>query len=102
MIYGGPFGVMPHIPSRLPPIFLAWAQDDAVALAPIVRFHDALMAAGQKPETHVFAAGGHGFGMRKHGTSSDFWIEIFHHWLGAQGFTRPDRRDDREPSRVRP
>src|SRR5205823_1373714 len=28
-IYGAPFGAMPSIPSVLPPIFLAWAQDDA-------------------------------------------------------------------------
>src|SRR5712664_4853832 len=31
-IYGGPFGVMPAIPAKLPPIFLAWAQDDALAI----------------------------------------------------------------------
>ena len=28
------------------------------------KFHDALVAAGQKPEAHVFSAGGHGFGMK--------------------------------------
>jgi acetyl esterase/lipase len=26
MIYGGPFGVIPAIPAKLPPMFLAWAQ----------------------------------------------------------------------------
>lgn len=88
MIYGGPFGVMPAIPAKLPPMFMAWAQDDAVALAPIVKFHDALKAAGQRPEIHIFSAGGHGFGMRKQGTSSDHWIDTFYFWLEAQGFTR--------------
>ena len=34
MIYGGPFGVMPAIPAKLPPMFLAWAQDDTLALEP--------------------------------------------------------------------
>src|SRR4029078_4556375 len=28
MIYGGPFGVMPDIPAKLPPMFISWAQDD--------------------------------------------------------------------------
>ena len=28
LIYGAPFGVMPKIPAKLPPIFMAWAQDD--------------------------------------------------------------------------
>ncbi|HET7101229.1 MAG TPA: alpha/beta hydrolase [Terriglobia bacterium] len=88
MIYGGPFGVMPAIPARLPPMFMAWAQDDAVALGPIVKFYDALKAAGQKPEVHIFSAGGHGFGMRRQGTSSDHWIDTFYFWLEAQGFTR--------------
>jgi acetyl esterase/lipase len=86
-IYGGPFGVMPAIPTRLPPLFLAWAQDDGVALNPIVRFHDALKSAGHKPEVHIFGAGGHGFGMQQQGTSSDHWIEAFYNWLHAQKIT---------------
>jgi acetyl esterase/lipase len=88
MIYGAPFGKMPDIPAKLPPMFLAWAQDDAVALEPIVKFYDTLTAAGHKPETHIFSAGGHGFGMKKQGTSSDHWIDAFYYWLEAQGFTR--------------
>jgi acetyl esterase/lipase len=89
MIYGGPFGVMPHIPATLPPMFLAWARDDAVALGPIVKWNEALKAAGHKPEVHVYSAGGHGFGMRRQGTSSDHWIEAFYYWLEAQGLTKP-------------
>ncbi|HJZ81578.1 MAG TPA: alpha/beta hydrolase [Pyrinomonadaceae bacterium] len=88
MIYGGPFGVMPAIPAKLPPMFLAWAQDDNLALAPILKFHDALKAAGHKPEVHIFSAGGHGFGMKKQGTSSDHWIDEFYFWLQAQGFIK--------------
>lgn len=87
LIYGAPFGVMPTIPAKLPPIFMAWAQDDPVALNPIVKFHDALISAGHRPEVHVFSAGGHGFGMRKQGTSSDHWIDELYYWLEAQGFT---------------
>jgi acetyl esterase/lipase len=89
MIYGGPFGVMPAIPAKLPPMFLAWAQDDTQAREPIVKFYDALAAAGHKPEVHIFSAGGHGFGLRKHGTTSDHWIDDLYFWLEAQGLTRP-------------
>ncbi|MEO8071634.1 MAG: alpha/beta hydrolase [Acidobacteriota bacterium] len=88
MIYGGPFGKMPDIPAKLPPMFLAWAQDDAVALAPIVKFYDALKSAGHKPEVHIFSAGGHGFGIKKQNTGSDHWIDEFYYWLEAQGFTK--------------
>lgn len=95
LIYGGPFGVMPAIPAKLPPVFLAWAQDDAVALGPVVKFYDALKSAGHKPEVHIFSAGGHGFGMRRQGTSSDHWIDSFYYWLEAQGFTKPARSSGR-------
>jgi acetyl esterase/lipase len=88
VIYGGPFGVMPAIPARLPPTFLAWAQDDAMALGAARRFRDALLAAGNKPEVHVYSAGGHGFGMKKQGTSSDHWIDELYYWLEAQGLTK--------------
>ena len=73
-------------------MFLAWAQDDDVALGPVVKFYDALRSAGHKPETHIFSSGGHGFGMKKQGTSSDHWIDVFYYWLEAQGFTRPAKK----------
>jgi len=95
MIYGGPFGVMQAIPAKLPPMFLAWAQDDALALGPVVKFYDALTSAGHKAEVHIFSAGGHGFGMRKQGASSDHWIDAFYYWLEAHGFTRRAGRSDR-------
>jgi acetyl esterase/lipase len=89
MIYGGPFGVMPAIPAKLPPMFLAWAQDDPQAGQPVARFYGALTAAGHKPEAHIFSAGGHGFGLKKQGTTSDHWIDEFYDWLAAQGLTQP-------------
>jgi acetyl esterase/lipase len=88
LIYGGPFGVMPAIPTKLPPIFMAWAQDDETALEPVNKFYEALKAAGIKPEVHIYSAGHHGFGMKQQGTTSDHWIEEFYYWLEAQGLTR--------------
>jgi len=88
IIYGAPFGAMPAIPKELPPIFLAWAQDDNLVLGPVVKFHDALLAAGHKPEVHVYSAGGHGFGLKRQGTTSDHWIDAFYYWLEAQGLTK--------------
>lgn len=91
MIYGGPFGVMPAIPAKLPPMFLAWAQDDTQAREPVVRFYEALAAAGHKPEVHMYSAGGHGFGLKKQGTTSDHWIDEFYDWLAAQGLTKASK-----------
>jgi acetyl esterase/lipase len=86
-MYGGPFGVMPTIPAGLPPIFMAWAQDDELVLEPVVKFYEALKASGNKPEVHIYSAGKHGFGMKKQGTTSDHWIEEFYFWLQCQGLT---------------
>ena len=87
-IYGCPFGMMPKIPSRLPPIFMAWAQNDQFGEL-IVRFYDALIKAGIKPEAHIYSAGGHGFGMKKQGTPSDHWVDEFYWWMESQGLTKP-------------
>jgi len=90
MIYGGPFGVMPTIPSKLPPTFLAWAQDDNVALGSIVKFYDALKAAGHKPEVHIFASGGHGFGLKNKAPAATVGSIIF-----TSGWKRKDSRSER-------
>jgi acetyl esterase/lipase len=87
-IYGGPFGMMPATQSNLPPIFMAWAQDDETAQGAVVKFYEALKAAGNKPEAHIYTAGGHGFGMNSQGTTSDHWIDEFYWWLEAKGFTK--------------
>jgi acetyl esterase/lipase len=88
-IYGAPMAAMPPIPQGLPPFFLAVAQDDAGAGPAVARFYEALKAAGYRPELHVFSSGGHGFGMRKQGRTSDHWIDEFFYWMEAQGLTRP-------------
>jgi acetyl esterase/lipase len=87
-IYGGPFGVMPAIPANLPPIFMAWAQDDDLAQGAVVKFYENLKATGNRPEAHIYNAGGHGFGMKPQGTTSDHWIDEFYWWLEAKGFTK--------------
>lgn len=91
-IYGGPFGAVPTIPQNLPPLFLAWAQDDTTAGVACARFYAALTAAGANPEVHIYRAGGHGFGMAKQGTTSDHWIDEFYYWLEVQGLTKPAAR----------
>ena len=52
-------------------------------------FYDALKAAGYKPEFHIYEHGGHGWSMRKQGTTSDHWIDEFYWWLEAHGLTKP-------------
>ncbi|MCC7461023.1 MAG: alpha/beta hydrolase [Gammaproteobacteria bacterium] len=87
-LYGGPFGGPATVPRQLPPVFLAWAQDDPIGEMTTAKLYTALKAAGHRPETHAFTAGGHGFGMKQQGLTSDHWIEEFYDWLASQGYTR--------------
>lgn len=85
-VYGGPLVSTPPIPQNLPPIFMAWAQDDPQVLDRVNAFYAALRASGAKPEAHIYSAGGHGFGMKHLGTTSDRWIDDFYAWMQAEGF----------------
>lgn len=54
-----------NVDAQTPPVFLTQAEDDTtVPVANSVVLRDALKAKGIVVETHLFASGGHGFGMR--------------------------------------
>lgn len=73
------------VPEDAPPLFTALASNDPIAVKPCVALYTAWHAAGRSAEIHVYAQGGHGFGMVKQGLPSDGWIESFGTWLQAQG-----------------
>ena len=75
-------------PGALPPMFLAEAQDDGLVGPELGGFYGALVAAGYKPELHLYAWGSHGFGARAQGSTSDRWLEQFRAWIAAQGFDK--------------
>ena len=74
------------IPADAPPLFIALASDDDMAFKGNLPLCSAWREAGHSVEMHVFARGGHGFGMRRKGLPSDRWIELFGTWLAAEGF----------------
>ncbi|MGR4866962.1 alpha/beta hydrolase [Caulobacter sp. LARHSG274] len=61
------------------PTFLVHAEDDGtVPVANTVRLRDAMVAAKITVETHLFAHGGHGFGVRSQPGSPDgLWLPLF-------------------------
>ncbi|MEZ4658438.1 MAG: alpha/beta hydrolase [Caldilineaceae bacterium] len=73
------------VPADAPPIFVLAASDDQLGLAPhSVALYNDWIAAGKAAELHLYAQGGHGFGMRTQNLPSDSWIELFIDWLGCQ------------------
>jgi acetyl esterase/lipase len=80
------------VPADAPPLFAAMAADDGLfageATSPYAAWHEA-----KRPvELHVYATGGHGFGMRVQHLPSDGWIEAFRAWLEAQGMAKSAHR----------
>lgn len=75
-------------PAGSGPMFLAAASDDPLGLADdSVRIYETWRRAGIPTELHLYATGGHGFGMQRQGLPSDAWIDRFGDWLAASGLS---------------
>jgi acetyl esterase/lipase len=75
------------VPADAPPIFLAAATDDNLGLAPeSIGLYRLWASAHKSAELHMYAKGGHGFGMRKQNIPTDNWPDQFAGWLQLQGF----------------
>jgi len=77
------------VPSDAPPIFIVAATDDSFGLAPhSVELYSQWIGAKHDAELHMYARGGHGFGMNNQHLPTDTWIERFAEWLDVQGFLK--------------
>lgn len=76
-----------HVSATTPPFFMAHAEDDNVVSADnTIEMRNALKVAGVKVETHLFTAGGHGFGLPgSAGEPARQWPDLFALWAKAQG-----------------
>ncbi|MCW3100935.1 MAG: alpha/beta hydrolase [Chthonomonadaceae bacterium] len=79
-----------RIPENTPPIFLAHSNDDTTARAKhSVLMYLALYKAHVPTELHVFAAGEHGFGVRKTTRPGATWPNLCISWLRERGVLKP-------------
>ena len=77
------------VPADAPPMFIAAATDDNLGLAPdSVALFEKWTAANKSVELHMYAKGGHGFGMHKNNIPTDHWIDRFADWLELQGWLK--------------
>jgi acetyl esterase/lipase len=78
-----------HTPKDTPPLFFVHASDDAVsAVEHSVTFYLALKRAGIDAELHVYASGGHGFGVRPNSGPCAGWTRVCADWMGNRGFLK--------------
>lgn len=76
-----------NVPADAPPHFLLHAEDDdVVPVENTLRLHAALRARRIAVEMHLFANGGHGFGLRKAvGKPVEVWPDLWRAWSRTVG-----------------
>ena len=87
---GGPLELNPNVPvtSNTPPTFLVQAQDDPVnPVFESLVYYIALKKAGVPVEMHLYAQGGHAFGLRHPEFPVAEWPRLVEKWLGTIGMT---------------
>jgi acetyl esterase/lipase len=75
-----------RVTRRTPPTFLVQARDDPVdPVANSLAYHAALVKAGVPVEMHLYAHGGHAFGLRRTSAAITDWPRLAERWLGRIG-----------------
>lgn len=94
IIYPGYFwrgnpGVAPEVApaeGKTPPTFIVQTEDDPVHVENAVHYFLALKQAKVPAEMHLYAAGGHGYGMRETGFPVATWPARAAEWMRANGW----------------
>lgn len=80
-----------QVPEDAPPMLAICSSDDPLGLAAdSVNLYSSWLKAGKSTGLHMYAKGGHGYGMKKQGLPSDHWIARFHEWALAEGIVIPE------------
>ncbi|HEY2083809.1 MAG TPA: alpha/beta hydrolase [Verrucomicrobiae bacterium] len=85
-----PFELNPHVTvtSNTPPTFLVQAEDDYVdGVGQSLVYYIALEKARVPVEMHLYAHGGHAFGLRRTKFPITEWPQLVEKWLGTIGMT---------------
>lgn len=95
------YPVVPEDPASamtddMPPAFLVHAGDDQLSPSNSVRFYSALLDRQIPAELHIYATGGHGFGLGVQGGAVATWPDRFRDWMITLGILDSEET----PSRV--
>ena len=79
-----------HVTRQTPPTFLLQAWDDPVdKICNSTVYARALDEAGVSTEVHLFAKGGHAFGLRRNENPISSWPALVEDWLRSIGILKP-------------
>ncbi len=73
------------VTSNTPPTFLVQTEDDGVKVENSLFYYLALKQAGVPAEMHVFAHGGHGYGLRESDQAVISWPKRAEEWMRGMG-----------------
>ncbi len=76
------------VTDQTPPMFLAHAGDDPVTPMSSVLLYGALKQAKVPAELHVYASGGHGYGLRDDNTTGANWPKRCEEWMKSRGLIK--------------
>ena len=79
-----------HVTAQTPPTFLLQAENDHVdSVYDSLSYYIALQKAGVPAEMHLYAQGGHAFGLRRTKFPITAWPDLVETWLGTLGMLSP-------------
>jgi len=79
-----------HVTAQTPPTFLLQAEDDHVdSVYDSLSYYIALEKAGVPAEMHLYAQGGHAFGLRRTNFPITGWPDLVETWLKTLGMLSP-------------
>src|SRR5262249_33644948 len=81
-----------RVSKETPPTFFAHAADDPVKADNSVQMYRALRKEGVAAELHVYASGGHGFGLRPSEKPCSMWPQRCAEWMKSQGILKAAER----------
>jgi hypothetical protein len=81
-----------RVEKTTPPMFFAHSYDDGVPVANSLLVFAELKKASVPAELHLYATGGHGWGIRNTGHPCNSWPQRCEEWLRNQGWLAATRQ----------
>jgi len=72
-----------HVSDKTPPTFIVQAEDDPVHVENATVYFETLKNAKVPAELHIYAEGGHGYGLRRTALPVTGWPKLVETWLGT-------------------
>ncbi len=77
------------VTSNTPPAFIVQTEDDGVKVDCSIVYYRALKAVKVPAEMHLYATGGHGYGLRATSQAVTGWPRLVESWMRARGLLAP-------------